>query len=123
MLELSTINQVAVLLVTHWVGDFLLQTSWMATQKSRNLNALLAHVVTYTIVLSVAAVVLFGQTETAGWFIIANAALHLVTDFLTSRVSAKYYDAKNMRAFFVMVGLDQLFHLLALVYTLQYFAR
>ena len=123
MLELSFTSQIAILLGMHCIGDFVLQTSWMATQKSRNFAALFAHVGTYTVILSIAAVLLFGPTETAAWFIAVNAALHLVTDFLTSRMSARYYDSKNMRAFFVMVGIDQLLHQLALVFTLQYFTQ
>jgi len=37
------------LLVAHLVGDWLIQTHWMATEKSKSLPPLLAHIVTYHI--------------------------------------------------------------------------
>lgn len=36
-------------LVAHLVGDFILQTDWMAREKSRNSLACLVHVVAYTL--------------------------------------------------------------------------
>lgn len=40
------------LLIGHLVGDFLLQTHWMAVNKPTKLSALLAHVTLYTLVVT-----------------------------------------------------------------------
>ena len=44
-LELVLVLQIV---FAHWVSDFVLQSGWMATNKSKNWRALLAHVATYT---------------------------------------------------------------------------
>lgn len=44
---LSPLWQMPGLLAVRWVGDFVLQSSWMAEGKSRQLDALIAHVLTY----------------------------------------------------------------------------
>ena len=44
-LELVLVLQIV---FAHWVSDFVLQSHWMATNKSKNWQALLAHVATYT---------------------------------------------------------------------------
>lgn len=121
MIEVDPIWQMALLLITHWLGDFVFQTTWMATQKSHRLDALFVHVLTYSIILSAPAVLLFGQTQTAVLFVAANAGLHLVTDFITSKFSSAMYAKQNMRGFFIMLGLDQLLHHLALAATLMWF--
>lgn len=121
MIEIDPIWQLALLLFAHWIGDFVFQTTWMATGKSSRLDALIIHVLTYSIVLSGAAVLLFGQTEVAAKFVACNAALHLVTDFCTSKVSAAFHARGNMRGFFVVLGLDQFLHQLALAATLFWF--
>ena len=121
MISIDPIWQLGLLLVAHWVGDFVFQTTWMATSKSRRLDALSAHVLTYSVVLAIAAVLLFGQTQTAALFVACNAALHFVTDFVTSKISSGLQAKQNMRGFFVVLGLDQLLHHLALAATLVWF--
>ena len=48
-----------VLLATHWVADFVLQTHWQASNKSKNNVALSRHVLVYTGVLGAASFTLF----------------------------------------------------------------
>ena len=123
MIEVDPIWQLAILLIGHWIGDFVFQTTWMATNKGHRLDALFAHVLTYSIILIGPAILLFGQTELAALFVGTNAALHLVTDFITSKFSSAMYANNNMRGFFVMLGLDQLLHHLALTATLMWFTH
>lgn len=106
-----------ILLATHWLGDFVLQTHWQATNKSKDLNALSAHVLSYTGVLLLAAVFLFGVVPGL-MFAGVNGVLHFVTDFCTSRLSAKLYAKGDIHNFFVVVGLDQLIHQTTLALTL-----
>lgn len=122
MIAVDPIWQLVMLLVTHWVGDFLFQTTWMATSKSRRLDALTAHVLIYSLALSVTAVLIFGPNALAAAFIACNAVLHFVTDFFTSKVSAALHAKQNMRGFYVVLGLDQLLHHIALAATLVWFS-
>ncbi len=122
MIAVDPIWHLVMLLVTHWVGDFLFQTTWMATSKSRRLDALTAHVLIYSLILSVAAALIFGPNTVAAAFIACNAVLHFVTDFFTSKVSASLHAKQNMRGFYVVLGFDQLLHHIALAATLVWFS-
>ena len=78
----------AVFLVSHLVGDFLLQTNWQATNKFGGLGsdresrrALLAHVATYTLVFVPALIWL--ATDIGAWAIGIGAVIavpHMVQD-------------------------------------------
>ena len=133
-LELVLVLQ---LLFAHWVSDFVLQSGWMATNKSRNWLALTAHVGTYTasmgvimlllsIVMATVAVdydmfgaVLLAITPTAfAIWILINGALHFITDAVTSRITTKLWLKGDMHNFFVVVGFDQLVHYVCLFTTL-----
>lgn len=108
------------LLFIHWFADFCVQTHWQASNKSKNMNALLRHVFTYTMVLMVGSWLLFGMNQTVISFVLANGGLHFVTDYYTSRVTAYFYAQKDYHNFFVVVGFDQFLHQLALAVTLIY---
>jgi hypothetical protein len=59
MIALPPFWQLVALLATHWVGDFVLQTNFQASNKSKSLDALSLHVATYTVTLFVAAIISF----------------------------------------------------------------
>jgi hypothetical protein len=117
MIVLPPFWQLVALLATHWVGDFVLQTNFQASNKSKRLDALSLHVATYTITLFVAAIILFGVTA-AVIFAAINGALHFATDYITSRASSKLWEEQNWHRFFVMIGFDQLIHQATLALTL-----
>ncbi len=117
MIALPPFWQLVALLATHWVGDFVLQTNFQASNKSKRLDALSLHVATYTATLFVAAIVLFGGM--AGTIFAAiNGALHFATDYITSRASSKLWEQQNWPRFLVMIGFDQLIHQATLASTL-----
>ncbi|HEX7075232.1 MAG TPA: DUF3307 domain-containing protein [Hyphomicrobiaceae bacterium] len=118
---LAPLWQMAGLLVVHWIGDFVLQSSWMAENKSDRLDALIAHVITYSITLAVGAGVIFGIARPGALvsFVIANALLHMAVDFTTSRIAARFWRSGQWRAFFIVVGADQLLHQICLALTLS----
>lgn len=79
----------AVLVVSHLVGDFLLQTDWQASNKAGGLGpeplhrrALLSHVATYMAVF-LPALVWIGIETDAAWAVVIAAAIavpHLIQD-------------------------------------------
>lgn len=96
-----------ILLVLHFVGDFLFQSDWMATNKSRSWKALGLHILAYSLpFVGFGAYILWDVwsiismwPEEAGdllwmvaklygaWFLF-NMVLHFVTDAITSRITS-----------------------------------
>lgn len=111
------------ILAVHWFADFVCQTHWQATNKSKNIIALTRHVLSYTGVLAVASLAIFGPT--LYWFLFwgFNGLFHYATDFYTSQWSARLYAKKDWHNFFVIIGFDQLIHQSTLAYLLYYFWR
>lgn len=107
----------SILLITHWLGDYVFQTSKMALGKSKHLKWLSMHVLAYTGVLSVCALVVF-PLKIALSYTLINGVLHGITDYFTSKLAAKYQD--NPRIFFPVLGFDQLLHVLTLYVTYLY---
>ncbi|MEM1257514.1 MAG: DUF3307 domain-containing protein [Bacteroidota bacterium] len=103
-----------ILLVAHWVGDYVLQTSPMATKKHKSLKWLLLHVLTYTVVLLGLSQFVFSWQVGLGYAVF-NGALHLTTDFFTSKLAAKFQE--NPRVFYPVLGFDQLIHISCLYWT------
>ena len=118
-------TQWMMLFVMHFVGDFVVQTDWQAKNKARNLDALLRHVVTYTVALSPwAFFVATGMPEPLYWLAL-NMVAHAATDAVTSQ-GTRYFSRADRVAFdtdsppdwhnfFVVVGADQCIHYCTLV--------
>lgn len=104
MIDLKTI---IIILVIHFIADFLLQSSWMAQNKSKNNIALLTHVGVYMIPF------LF----IGFWYALLNAALHFIIDYNTSRLTSKLWAKGEVHWFFVVIGLDQTLHFICLFST------
>jgi hypothetical protein len=114
-----------VLLGAHFIGDFVLQTTWMARHKGRSLRALVAHVGCYTIVLAAGALAAWSTglgeptSPAAGAaFLAVNSLAHLCQDAVTSRLNARV--ERGGRAFFIVLGADQMVHYVVLCATAQY---
>src|SRR5258705_12177595 len=56
------------LLVSHWIADFVMQTHWQATNKSKNNIALSHHVLVYTACLAAISALLFGSRSALAAF-------------------------------------------------------
>ena len=103
---------ILVLLLCHWLGDFFLQTSWMAMNKSTSWRALAWHVFFY----SMPFMILLPRGSLL--FILVNALLHLLTDALTSQLTG-YLSRTKSPWFFTAHGFDQLIHATCLILTWQ----
>jgi hypothetical protein len=114
----------AVLLVSHVVGDFLLQTDWQARHKREGLGsdperrrALVSHTISYTLCFAPALAWLAGDIGAGGTAALAAGIFlpHLVQDdgrLLSSyvRTVKRTEPAPGM----LMLAVDQSFHLLVL---------
>lgn len=117
---------ISFLFAFHWVADFICQTDWMATNKSKNWGALTLHVFTYSVVM----MVLSGGYLTIAntihpqliiGFIVAFGIVtfitHFITDAITSRITSYLWMKGDRHNFFVIIGLDQLIHALTLIWS------
>lgn len=127
MATISLLSVIYILLV-HYFADFRLQSDWMATNKSTNLKALLAHTGTYTLTLFVALSLLTGHVLGVAWFAGITGIFHTLQDAVTSRMTTAQWFVKIVRPepdglhlveftedrheFFATIGMDQLFHYL-----------
>lgn len=106
----------AVLVVLHSVGDWLLQTDWMAKGKDKRWPPLVAHVAVWTACMLPAAVWLFDPL-----WLLWLAGTHLVLDgtgfvrwWMTAVKRVPQADLRGS-AWWLAVVVDQVFHLLTLV--------
>ncbi|MDP3556755.1 MAG: DUF3307 domain-containing protein [Bacteroidota bacterium] len=111
---------VLVIFVVHFLADFVFQSSQMATGKSKSIKWLSIHVGVYATVSLISFFVLanfFDSYVIAFYWWATNVVLHFVVDFVTSKITSKYWEQNNMRLFFVMIGFDQLIHNICLMTT------
>ncbi len=104
-----------IIIICHWLFDFVFQNAWMAINKSKNNKALILHTALYTVGWICPMTILLGPI--AGHFLVITFVLHTITDYITSRITTKLYLAGKRHKFFVMIGFDQVLHLLQLILT------
>lgn len=97
------------IIVTHWVSDFILQSDYVAKNKSKSNLILLQHVGIYGLPF----LFLFGWK-----YAIINSIGHFIIDWFTSRASGILFRKGDIHNFFVIIGLDQALHLSCLVATI-----
>jgi len=111
----------SVLFVLHFVGDFICQSDRMAKGKSASWKILLEHVMTYYLVIGVGFILFkwafYPDMGSLTVFLLVNLVAHFVTDFFTSKWTTKLYLQDKRHWFFVVIGLDQLMHILTLMWT------
>lgn len=114
------------LLSVHFIADFVLQTDWMAQNKSKDWLALTLHVGVYTTALQLAVIPLLWfsfPSEGLRVYAITNGILHFATDAITSRINSRLWADKKVHYFFVGVGADQLVHTWTLGLTMIWLLR
>lgn len=104
---------VVALIVVHFVADFVLQSDTMAKNKSKSSKWLGIHILCY-----MGPLLLF--CFSLGWiggllFTLVNGAAHFATDYVTSRITSRLWAKGDVHNFFVVIGLDQSFHMITLV--------
>lgn len=112
-----TIYQFLWILFGHWIADFVCQTHWQATNKSKNNWALIEHVFVYSgIMMLFAAWILYDAR--IFYFTIITFTTHFCTDYITSRMTSKMWVKGQYHNFFVIIGMDQFIHFATLALTL-----
>jgi hypothetical protein len=104
---------ISLILGFHFVADFVLQSHWMAIGKSKrwgmNLN-MASHIAVYT-----AFLLPLGPT-----WALANGVAHYATDIVSSRGTTALWKRQQIHWFFVVIGADQLVHVLCLLWSYQW---
>jgi hypothetical protein len=108
---------VLLILLLHWVADFVLQTDEQAKGKSKKWSYLLRHTFNYSIFVSCA---VFGWSMNTICFFVITLICHTWQDYFTSRLNAKLWAANKNHLFFVSIGLDQFLHFMQLLITYQF---
>lgn len=124
----------------HWVADFIFQAEEWANNKSKGLEPLFKHTITYSLVWYFVMFVIavwgnhFGGPSIAelGWsgsmvfFPIITFVFHTITDYFTSKIVSKrfanqYYGSPipNFGAF-TIIGFDQVLHYVQLFLTYHF---
>ncbi len=109
------VSQFDALLVGHLIGDFLLQTRWMATRKADRWFPLVAHAALYTAVVVLFAGLYGGIHLWAGALIFGS---HVVLD---QRAFVRWWSqriqgvAPESRDAWVTIMADQTFHMMVLI--------
>lgn len=93
------------LLLTHFVADFVLQTDRMAKGKSSSNTILAYHVGVYSLCFIWVSIP----------FVLVTFVLHFITDWCSSRLSSMLWKKGDVHNFFVVIGADQLLHYVGLI--------
>jgi hypothetical protein len=115
------------LLITHLLGDWLLQTEWQALNKTRNWRAMWSHVAVYHLLVLIVLWIHFGFQD--GRVYIVVAALALSHSFLDRR----WPEIALMRALriivereperWLLITVDQVLHILLLALAAFYLTQ
>jgi len=108
-----------IIILVHYLGDFILQTDWQAKNKSTSNFALNRHVLSYSLLWGAVAFIYFGRIEIAGLFWFVTYVCHFATDWITSRQVKKYFAKEDHHNGFVVIGFDQVLHYLQLWLTFK----
>lgn len=119
-----TVLEILLILLIHWIADFVLQTDKQAKNKSTNVYELVAHTLTYSLVFFMCglAYCYFTKTELiySFYFYIITFVCHTITDYFTSKLNSKLWKQEKTHEFFVSVGFDQVLHYCQLFITYSF---
>lgn len=89
-MDAYSISLILLIISFHWIADFVLQTEWQATNKSKNIKALIAHTTTYsTFWLPVSLIFFDFSFLNSLAFVGITFLFHTATDYLTSKLNTR----------------------------------
>ncbi len=110
-----TYEFIVLVLILHWIFDFVLQSEKMALNKSKHFGYLCEHCAVY----SLWGLMIGLPFNIAITFILFLYISHLFVDGITSKITAKLWEMKEVHYFFVVIGLDQFIHYATIFYVLN----
>lgn len=119
-----TLTEIFLILIIHWIADFILQTDSQAKGKSKEWKPLLQHTFNYSLFWAIPILFIF-PTDWTTYQYVLNALLfvgitfvaHTITDYFTSRLNSKLWAQGKVHNFFVSIGFDQILHYVQLFLT------
>lgn len=96
------------IIIIHYIGDFVFQTHWQASNKNKRWDALLRHTINYSAIWIL--MLYFLPFLKVLSFIGITFVFHTITDYFTSRLNSKLWAKGDVHNFFVSVGFDQVLH-------------
>lgn len=122
-----------IIIIIHFIADFIFQDEKWAIGKSKNWNDLLSHTFTYSCIWMIPIIFLFpGDWTTSNYvinsvlFVSITFIAHTATDYCTSRITRRLYDQGKFGSslpnigFFTVIGFDQVLHYAQLFLTFYY---
>lgn len=110
------------LLLMHFLSDFVFQSREQADSKSNSILALLAHCYGYTCWIGITTIAISGVFNKIGvdvmgilWYTISLGYTHLCIDFCTSKFNKRAYENKHDKLFWTGIGFDQWLHQICII--------
>lgn len=111
------ISTIIYILIIHFLADFGLQTGDQAVNKYKSNLYLFYHVGMYSLVWLFAMYGYTGLLLPSILFAAITFVCHFATDYVTSKISHKFFEEKDFHNGFVTVGFDQVLHYCQLLFT------
>lgn len=116
-----TLFEIIVIILIHWIADFVFQDERWAVGKSKSIKSLVTHTIVYSVFWSI--LILFLSLEATLIFVFVSFVTHTLTDYITSKIVSRKFQRKeygskipNFGAF-TIIGIDQVFHYVQLFST------
>jgi hypothetical protein len=114
---LYNFHAILIILVIHYLGDFVLQTHEQSQRKSSENKWLVYHTGSYSLIWLLAAWGLYSSFTAALVFAVITFVAHTATDWVTSRVGKPFWESGDYHNGFSVVGFDQVLHYVQLLLT------
>lgn len=107
-----------IIIVIHFIADFIFQDEKWALGKSKNVGDLLKHTTTYSCLWLLPMMFLFPTNYVLNsvLFVAITFLAHTITDYFTSKITSRLYAQGKLGSpipnlgFFSMIGFDQVLH-------------
>lgn len=116
-------KDILLILLSHFVADFIMQSDKQAIEKSKSNYWLTIHVSTYTCTIMLFAWTYLNDATTVILWASFNGAAHWIQDYITSRINSRLYKQNKRHWFFVGIGADQLIHYCCLLLSYEYLSN
>lgn len=114
-------HKIVLILLAHWVADFLFQSDEVAKYKSKSIAHLTMHGLLYSVHLFIWSALIFNLNyQMMLLFMGINGVTHVCIDAVTSKVAAFCHKHDARHGFFTVIGFDQFLHVSILLVSYFY---